>query len=80
MIRTMPSKLTLSVDPEVVARAKRYAKERGVSISQLVEAYLLAVARPSPPASDTPVLRALRGSLKKGDVEDYRRHLSDKYR
>ncbi len=36
------SKLTLSVDGEVVARAKCHAKRRGVSVSQMVEAYLSA--------------------------------------
>ena len=32
------SKLTLSMDPHVVARAKRYAERRGVSLSAIVEA------------------------------------------
>jgi hypothetical protein len=75
------SKLTLSVDGGVVARAKRYAKARGVSISKMVETYLIAVAEP--PARDpvdTPILRAVRGVLKKADVKHYRRHLETKYR
>ena len=72
------SKLTLSVDDRVVSRAKRYAKQRGISISEMVEAYLAAVAEP-PSASrpDTPILRSVRGSLKKAD---HRRHLAAKYR
>jgi hypothetical protein len=75
------SKLTLSVDDNVVSRAKRYAKQRGVSISQMVETYLAAVADPSSPATqDSPILRSLRGSLKKADLQDYRRHLAAKYR
>jgi hypothetical protein len=32
------SKLTLSVDSRVVIRAKRYAKQQGVSVSKMVEA------------------------------------------
>jgi antitoxin component of RelBE/YafQ-DinJ toxin-antitoxin module len=75
------SKLTLSVDDGVVARAKRYAKTRGVSISKLVEAYLAAVAEPSAaPVVDTPILRSVRGVLKKADARDYKRHLEMKYR
>ncbi|HWR53857.1 MAG TPA: DUF6364 family protein [Bryobacteraceae bacterium] len=74
------SKLTLSVPPEVVARAKRYAKERGVSISELVAAYLSAVANPPESTDEPPVLRALRGTLKKAKIEDYHRHLAEKYR
>jgi len=75
------SKLTLSVDHAVVARAKRYAKAHGVSISKMVEAYLSAVAEPQAgEPADTPILRAVRGVLNKADVKDYRRHLETKYR
>ena len=75
------SKLTLSVDDAVVTRAKRYAKSRGTSISKMVEAYLSAVAGPPVRASaDTPILRAVKGILKKADTRDYRRHLETKYR
>ena len=38
-------KLTLSVDEEVVARAKRYAAGRRTSVSRLVEQYLHRLAR-----------------------------------
>jgi hypothetical protein len=75
------SKLTLSVDEAVISRAKTYAKKQGVSVSKMVEAYLAAVADPSPRVrADTPVLRSLRGILKNADVKDYRRHLTNKYR
>jgi hypothetical protein len=75
------SKLTLSVDKNVVHRARRYAKEQGTSISRLVETYLAAVARPeSGDVQDAPILSSLRGSLKKADLADYRRHLVAKYR
>ena len=40
------AKLTLSVNERIVSRAKRYARKHGVSVSQLVEAYLEAVAGP----------------------------------
>jgi hypothetical protein len=73
------SKLTLSVDKSVVARAKSYAKRKGVSISQMVEAYLAAVADPSAPP-DPPVLKMVRGTLKSGSRESYRKHLVEKYR
>lgn len=75
------SKLTLSVDPDVVLRAKRYAKLRGVSISEMVETYLAAVAGPATQTDrDAPVLRSLRGSLKNADPNEYKRHLDAKYR
>jgi hypothetical protein len=75
------SKLTLSVDEAVVTRAKRYAKEQGTSISKMVEAYLSSVAEGTGPTrKDTPILRSVRGILKKADVSDYKRYLENKYR
>ncbi len=74
------SKLTLSVDDQVVQRAKQYAKERGTSVSELVQSYLDAVSRPLKAVEDPPVLREIRGILRKGDREDYRQHLIEKYR
>jgi antitoxin component of RelBE/YafQ-DinJ toxin-antitoxin module len=74
-------KLTLSVDDQVVSRAKQYAKQRGVSISEMVEAYLAAVAEPAlPDTRDAPVLRSVRGSLRHADIGEYRKHLAAKYR
>lgn len=36
----MKQKLTITVDPEVVVAAKRYARSRGVSLSALIEGAL----------------------------------------
>jgi len=75
------SKLTLSVDKAVVARAKRYAKQRGVSVSEMVETYLAAVSGPCPITKrDAPILRSVRGCLNRADVEDYRKHLETKHK
>ena len=84
------SKLTLNVDKTVLARAKRYAKKRGVSVSQIVQEYLdvvggAAARATSSPAKtpvkdDAPVLRSLRGILKSANIESYRDHLVAKYR
>jgi hypothetical protein len=75
------AKLTLSVDDRVVSRAKQYAKRRGVSVSEIVEAYLAAVAEPpSDSLGPAPILRSVRGILKNGDIDGYREHLSKKYR
>ena len=74
------SKLTLSVDDQVIHRAKQYAKERGTSVSQRVAGYLDAVTRPLKGVEDPPVLRKIRGILRKGDRDDYPQHLIQKYR
>jgi len=39
------SKLTLSVDPEVIEQAKRLAKSSGTSVSSLFERFVLLLAR-----------------------------------
>lgn len=78
------AKLTLSVDEHVVASAKRYAEARGTSVSRLVQTMLEMV---SAAPTDTPgrcgappVLARLRGSLGRGSVTEYRRHLERKFR
>jgi hypothetical protein len=76
----MTRKLTLSVDSEVIRRAKRLAKQRGTSVSRMVQTYLDLVSRSQKAADDPPVLRRLRGALKGGSVNDYRRYLREKYR
>ncbi len=64
----------------MVARAKRYARERGVSVSALVEKYLAAVAKPAEPRKAPPIRRELQGILKGADISAYRRHLTQKYK
>jgi len=75
------AKLTLSVDNGVVSRAKQYAKRRGVSVSEMVEAYLAAVAEPPSPATGAAsILRSVRGVLRNADIDEYRKHLAAKHR
>ena len=75
------AKLTLSVDQNVVTRAKRYAKQQGVSVSEMVEAYRAAVSESSSAANRrAPILSSLRGSLRTADVDEFRKHLDAKYR
>ena len=74
------SKLTLSVDGRVISRAKRFAKKHGLSVSALVEGYLASLERPDLGPVDTPILRSVRGSLKRAHFDDYRKHLAAKYR
>ena len=75
------AKLTLSVDSCVVSGAKQYARQRGVSVSEMVEAYLAAVAKPPSAATGgAPVLRSVRGVLRNADLDGYRKHLAAKYR
>ena len=77
------SKLTLSVDDRVIVASKAYARSRNTSVSSLVTTLLRLVASPGAEgtkAQSPPVLSALRGSIKRGSVSDYRRYISRKYR
>jgi len=76
------AKLTLSVDERVVKVAKRYAAQRGTSVSQLVEEYLAVLSRDARSAGQTPILARVQGILEGSrlDERDYRRHLREKYR
>jgi len=75
------TKLTLSVDERVVARAKRYAAAQGTSVSRLVEKMLDLAATPAEGTGDAPpVLTRLRGSMPRGSVRDYQLYLERKYR
>jgi len=77
---TYMSKLTLSIDDQVVRRAKRYAEKQGTSVSQLVERFLDLLGRPPKDLEDPPVLRMLRGAAKGLDADDYHQHLIRKHR
>ena len=82
----MTAKLTLSVDPQVVARAKEYAERNKTSVSELVQTYLSIVTKP--PKADRgkelpPVLSSLRGLVKDDGLdyrEEHRKHLAARYR
>jgi antitoxin component of RelBE/YafQ-DinJ toxin-antitoxin module len=76
------SKLTLSVDEEVIEQAKSWAAREGTSVSHLVERFLreAAASGEAPAGTAPPVLRRLRGCLTGLDVEAHRRHLETKYR
>ncbi len=82
----MKTKLTLSIEKDLVESAKRQSSLTGKSISRLVEEYfdLLqardSMARPEPPHL-TPTVRSLKGILKGEKVteEDYRKALEEKY-
>jgi hypothetical protein len=77
---TCMTKLTLSVRSEVVRAAKRFARARRTSVSRLVEQFLRGLTEPARPSEVPPVLRRIRGLLRKGGLADYRRHLVRKYR
>jgi DICT domain-containing protein len=72
----MKQKLTLTIEADLIPRAKRFARTRGVSLSSLVEESLRAVA-----ADEEPTFVARwRGRFRLAERDDERyRSLSEKY-
>lgn len=76
----MNTKLTLTIEEEVIRIAKEYAKEKGQSLSQLVENYfkLITVDRREIKSQDlSPRVQSLRGLIDLGDEKDYKKILTD---
>jgi len=78
------TKLTLRLDDQLIAKAKRYSHRSGRSVSQLVADYfaLIEADEPIPGTELTPRVRSMIGALKGSSVteDDYRHHLEEKYR
>lgn len=75
------SKLTLSVDPKVVARARRFTRQHQTSISRLVGQYLASLGAEPTRALEAPTVERLRGILPaKVDRAEYRAYLDRRYR
>ncbi len=81
----MDRKLTLSLDPEVIERAKEYAKSSNVSLSKLIESYLnFLTSRTKEKSTITPLVESLSGVIDLPDdfneKEAYTRYLIEKYK
>ncbi len=79
----MQTKLTLRLDEKLIRQAKKYARQTGRSVSQMV-AYYFTLSGPREMRDDsqyTQTVQSLKGVLRSGGVDekDYRRHLEEKY-
>jgi hypothetical protein len=74
----MTTKLTLTVDAEVVQSAKKYAGKKGISVSRMVENYLKAATSimNHEEKSISPRIKRMMGSLKGPKSGDYKKELS----
>ncbi|WP_053187704.1 DUF6364 family protein [Sunxiuqinia dokdonensis] len=74
----MNTKLTLTIEQRIIARAKKYAKKRGRSLSDIIENYLMVITKEerSSAVEITPLTKSLRGSFKAAKDFDYKEELS----
>ncbi len=77
---TTRKKLTLSVDADIIERARRYSKRNQTSISQLVTNYLSQLDASSPERFSPSVQRLLGLLPDTVSEKEYYRDLDEKHR
>jgi len=73
----MNTKLTLTIEQSTIEKAKSYAKDKGRSLSDIIENYLKAITAEKRVVEDiSPLVNSLRGSFKAPESFDYKKELS----
>ncbi|MFA9189225.1 DUF6364 family protein [Flavobacterium magnesitis] len=79
----MNTKLTLNIDQNIIEEAKSYAKNNSVSLSKLIENYLLSITtKDSKKTKISPLVESLTGVISLEDTDykkEYADYLSKKY-
>ena len=81
----MNTKLTLTIEQTIIEKAKKYASEKGRSLSDLIENYLKVITSEdnAESLSLTPLVKSMQGSFKAPKDFDYKKELgkrlSEKY-
>ena len=76
----MNTKLTLTIEKEVIRTAKEYAKEKGQSLSDLVENYFKLITNDKRVLKSeelSPRVKRLRGIIKTKEDLDYKELLAE---
>lgn len=76
----MNTKLTLTIEKEVIEIAKEYAKEKGISLSEMVENYFKFVTVKRKKMKEKQLstkVRKLRGIIKTDENFDYKKILTE---
>lgn len=76
----MNTKLTLTIEQTIIERAKKYAHNKGRSLSDIIENYLKAITKEetSEASELTPIVKSLQGSFKAPSDFDYKKELAKK--
>ncbi len=73
----MNTKLTLTIEQSIIEKAKAFAKDKGRSLSDIIENYLKAITSENKTTEDiSPLVKSLQGSFKVPDSFDYKEELS----
>ena len=74
----MNTKLTLTIEQEIIKRAKKYAKNKNRSLSDIIENYLKMLTKEEQKQTDnnlSPIVKSLKGSFKTPKNLDYKKEL-----
>lgn len=77
----MNTKLTLTIEQEIIKRAKDYAKEKNRSLSDIIENYLKVLTKEEKQQKEkklNPVVSSLKGSFKMPKNMDYKKELRNR--
>ena len=76
--RIMTTKLTLTIEQEVIKVAKTYAQRKGRSLSELIESYLKTLTAKTYDDNDlSPRVKKLIGTIKLPKNFEYKKALSE---
>ena len=74
----MTTKLTLSIDKDIIEQSKRYAASQNRSLSDLIESYLRTIVIiPGNKVEITSKIKSLKGSFKAPADLDYKKVLQE---
>lgn len=77
----MNTKLTLTIEQSVIEKAKKYARKKERSLSDLIENYLKALTKDEDSKLENELssnLKSLKGSFKMPTDFDYKKELTDR--
>ncbi len=77
----MNTKLTLTIEQEIIKRAKDYAKEKNRSLSDIIENYLKVLTKEEQKQKNkklNPIVKSLKGSFKMPKNMDYKKELRNR--
>lgn len=76
----MNTKLTLTIEQTVIEKAKKYAKDKERSLSNLIENYLKVLTKESDSNEIelTPIVKSLKGSFTAPKNYDYKKELTNR--
>ena len=74
----MTTKLTLTIDDKVIDSAKKYARQKGKSLSDIVENYLKSISTHEITTEDiSPKVAKLKGVIKLPEDFDYKKEIGN---